>query len=299
MSDNFEKIYRDVPLEQKVELSRFRVTHVPKEIIFNDKIWQYWSSGSGDESILLLTGGMRYGEAWYRHIVSLECDYRIISPSYGPSPTMEGTIDAIVAMLELEGIQRVHTVGQSLGGLVAQCLVRKYPEKIDSMIISNTTAPAKDLDQKLREEKAKRIRKLLRLMSIVPYPILRVVLKRKLSKMLSIVEEREQFWKAYTKELIEFNTTKQDLINTYSIMMDLIKNYFFSREDVAEWTGKVLLIGSDHDPAFDPSEWEALKRLYPHAEIYTFEGTGHLGVLSRHEDYINLVRNFLQGQHTP
>ena len=99
-------------------------------------------------------------------------------------------------------------------------------------------------------------------------------------------------------ETVQYNTTKQDMINTSRIMIDLAENYTFAKGDLRKWLGRVLLIGSDYDPAFDPVELNALKGLYPQAEEYTFQGTGHLAILARQDEYLKIVTSFIQSSRS-
>ena len=46
----------------------------------------------------------------------------------------------VVELLDALGIRRVHTLGLSLGGIVAQWLAIHVPERIDRLVLSNTAA---------------------------------------------------------------------------------------------------------------------------------------------------------------
>jgi aminoacrylate hydrolase len=289
----FDEIYRKVPIEQKEELQHFRSTHPFKRITIDGHNWDYLCSPARKETILFLVGGLRYAEFAFRHIMALEEDYRVIVPSYGSVPTIEATIDAIKAMLNQERIGKAHVVGQSLGGLIAQCIVRKYPEQFQTMILSNTTAPVNDIASEVRRRWMKTIKKRVRIMRWFPYWLTRRVVGRKFAKMFSIFKERTEFWKAFVAETFRYHTTKQELINTSLLMLDLAENYTFSQDDLRNWSGRILLIGSDYDPSFDTSEWEAIRRLYPQAEEYTFHGTGHLAIIIKSEEYLQVISDFI------
>ena len=281
-------------VEQKEKLERFRVSHPFRKIKVDKREWEYLCSPARKEAILFLIGGLRYAEFAYQHIMALEKNYCVITPSYGPSPTIEDTIHAIITILDHEGIEKAHVVGQSLGGLVAQCIVRKYPHRFETMIISNTTAPAEDIDPVLRKQIVKKLKKKIRILRYLPYWIIRRVTTWRFAKLFSRDTDKAEFQINYIREVLQYNTTKQELINTFQLMVDLGENYTFSKVDLQEWTGRILLIGSDHDPAFSPSEWDSLKRLYPQAEEYIFHGTGHLAIMSKRQEYLQVVTDFIQ-----
>ncbi len=56
---------------------------------------------------------------------------------------MAALLEGIAAILEAEGVQKVHVVGPSFGGWVAQCFVRRFPEKVATLILSDTGLPRK------------------------------------------------------------------------------------------------------------------------------------------------------------
>jgi pimeloyl-ACP methyl ester carboxylesterase len=57
--------------------------------------------------------------------------------------------------------------------------------------------------------------------------------------------------------------------------------------------GKVLILQSD-DPATKPAMRQALRNMYPHAQIHTFQLAGHTPFLSQPEEFYPLVSAFLQ-----
>jgi pimeloyl-ACP methyl ester carboxylesterase len=298
MSNRFNELYRKVPKEQREELRRFRATHPFKRIVIAGRKWEYLCSPAQEETILFLVGGLSYAEFAFQHIMALEENYRVVTPSYGPAPTIEGTLQAIIAMLDREGVEKAHVAGQSLGGLIAQCLVRKYPNRFETMILSNTTAPAEGIDPELRRKRISSIKKKVTYMRWFPYWVIRRVIGWKFAKLLSIDADKAEFWKAFLMEAFQYNITKQDMINTSRIMIDLAENYTFAKGDLRKWLGRILLIGSDYDPAFDPVELNALKGLYPQAEKYTFQGTGHLAILARQDEYLKIVTSFIRSSRS-
>ncbi len=294
MNERFDAIFKNVPVEQKEELQCFRVAHPFRRITVDGRDWEYLCSPAQEQTILFLVGGLRYAEFVFQHMMALEDDYRVLTPSFGPASTVEGTLQAIMAILERERVEKVHVVGYSLSGLIAQCLVRKYPDRFETMILSNTTALAEDIDPELRKEKINAIKKRVRINCWFPYWVMRKAAERKLAKVLSIDADRAEFWRAYVREVFQCKTTKKDLINSARIMVDLGENYTFSRDDPTKWLGRILLIGSDYDPVFGPVEWNALKRLYPQAEEYTFYGTGHMAILLKQWEYCQVLTDFIR-----
>jgi len=90
--------------------------------------------------------------------------------------------------------------------------------------------------------------------------------------------------------------TKKELSSIDKCMIDFAENYKFTRNDLADWPGKILIFESDKDTALQPSEKNAVKKLYPQAQVHRFKGSGHLSLIINPEKSISIVRSFLSGK---
>lgn len=278
----FDEIYGNIPQHQREQLREFRSSHPTKDHPVDGTTWNYISCGKG-ESLVLLPGGIRLAETWFKFITALEDRYRIISPTYPSVETMDGILKGIASILESEKIQKAHMVGTSFGGMIAQCFVRKYPDRVKTLILSNTMGP-----QGIS-------RTLIRLgqivTSIYPNVLIRMALQRNYLKILSVTDENREFWKAYLKEL-SLKTTKEDILAQQKCSLDFVA-CSFTKDDLVNWDGRILILESDDDPAIKPSARENLKALYPSARIHTFHNAGHTPGYSNPGEYISVVTNFL------
>ena len=185
-------------------------------------------------------------------------------------------------------------IGGSLGGMAAQVLVRKYPGKVKSLILSHTTTTSPPVDQAIALERQKEIERLQRLLPFLPLWLLRSVSRKRLFRHLSGMEaEDKEFWKAYLSEMLSF-VSKEYVIASNRCQLDFFQSYAFSRDDLVEWPGKVLILESDTDLHLGPSERTALRTLYPQAQVHTFHGTGHLTLIINPGGFLSVVRSFLE-----
>ncbi|MBC8460259.1 MAG: hypothetical protein H8D67_19920 [Deltaproteobacteria bacterium] len=102
-SQDFDKIYKNVPQDQKEMLKEFRASHPYKELDINGSCWRYISCGHGSKTLLFLPGGFAKADMWFYSILALEKDYRIIAPD---AYTLQGTFamgDVCCAILEIQG----------------------------------------------------------------------------------------------------------------------------------------------------------------------------------------------------
>jgi aspartate dehydrogenase len=101
-------------------------------------------AGTGP-TLLLLHGIGSSAPSWQRQFERLSADYTLIAPDlrgYGdsPDPTGPPSLDAVADDLAalLEG-KPAHIVGVSFGALAALGLVRRHPELVRSLVLSDTT----------------------------------------------------------------------------------------------------------------------------------------------------------------
>jgi len=280
----FQRIYRDAPRDLADKLLRFRSTHTPRQLEVNDVRWTYFSSGGGEESLVLLPGATGVAEQPFLHIMALEENFRVIAPDYPPVPAMADLVEGVSRIMDAEGVKAANILGGSYGGLVAQCFIRKQPEKVLKLVLSHTSIP--------RPERARTVKRMGAIFGLVPAWLLRAAFKKEVRKQLKQFPEEGGFWTAYFKEIIS-NLKKADFRNMVKRVVDLMENYSFRPEDFADWKGRILIINSDDDPMAPADVQAALMELYPAAETYVFHGTGHTTSVIRPEEYLAVVKEFL------
>ena len=129
---------RGIAAERWEELRKFRVTHQPKHVTNKGVSWDYIAGGEGGEGLLLLPGGAMVGEAGFTRIPAFENRYRVIAPDYPYVSTAARLLDGLAGVLGAEEMRVTHVLGPSYAGLVAQCFVRRHPERVRSLILTNT-----------------------------------------------------------------------------------------------------------------------------------------------------------------
>ncbi len=291
--DVYDKFYKKVPQDQIERLKRFRSTHPYKHLIVDYTKWEYIFCGQGKEALLLLTGGTGIGEAMEFVFAPLEAKYQMVCPTYPAVTTMGKLADGILRILKTEGIDRFNILGQSFGGILAQVIAHKYPNKVKKLILSHTTTTSPPVDKAIKAKSLKKIEMKEKVLSFLPFRIFSLIAKWKISKLIPTDIEEKEFWDAYFHEMLS-NMQKGTLASLSKCMIDFGQNYTFSRDDLENWSGKILILESDDDQFFHPAEQKALKELYPQARVYAFHGTGHLTVIANREESLSIIRSFLQ-----
>ncbi|MFA5298476.1 MAG: alpha/beta hydrolase, partial [Lutibacter sp.] len=92
-----------------------------KKITINGVLWEYYSGGKGEKTILFLHGmGGDYTLFW-QQIAVFENDYKIISYTLPEKiNSLENTANGILKILEAENVNKFYVVGTSMGGYITQ-----------------------------------------------------------------------------------------------------------------------------------------------------------------------------------
>lgn len=107
-----------------------------------------YATGSGTPLVLLHGVGTDH-RAFRAQSIRLANRHRVLAwdmPGYGCSPALDpldwpGLADALLRLLDVEGIEAAHILGHSIGGMVAQAFAARHPARVRSLILS-ATSPA-------------------------------------------------------------------------------------------------------------------------------------------------------------
>jgi pimeloyl-ACP methyl ester carboxylesterase len=107
----------------------------------------YWESTGTGDPVLLIHGLGLSGGAWWRTVDALAPTMRVItfdhrgigqSDSLSYAYTTEAMADDAVSILDALAIGRVHVYGFSLGGMVAQQVGLRHPQRVQSLVLGGT-----------------------------------------------------------------------------------------------------------------------------------------------------------------
>ena len=100
-------------------------------------------------TVLLLTGLAAKRLGWFRQLEQFGRYYRTIALDHRDTGDSDEVIEAYTisdladdaaTVLKALGVQRVHIVGISLGGFVALQFALRYPELVDKLVLTSTSA---------------------------------------------------------------------------------------------------------------------------------------------------------------
>jgi 3-oxoadipate enol-lactonase len=108
----------------------------------------HWQTAGEGEPVLLIMGLGLSGGAWWRTVPVLARRLRVItfdnrgvgrSRAFSYAYTTAAMADDAATVLDAVGVERAHVYGFSLGGMVAQSLALRRPERVRSLVLGATS----------------------------------------------------------------------------------------------------------------------------------------------------------------
>ena len=105
--------------------------------------------GDRGDAVVLVHGYTGDLGDWRHQVADLACDHRVLAmdhrghgrsgaPRDRASYTIERMADDVLAVADAVGFERFHLVGHSMGGMVAQELALRIPERLLSLVLEDT-----------------------------------------------------------------------------------------------------------------------------------------------------------------
>ncbi|HSB66603.1 MAG TPA: alpha/beta hydrolase [Anaerolineales bacterium] len=283
-----QKYYRKVPAEQVEQFMHFRAEHLPKTTLIDGIHWEYLIAGNQSGlPLLFLPGALSTAESAWRTISLLEQKgYRLITPNYPPEmDKMSGLADGVAEILQQERIIGINVVGGSYGGMLAQVFTHRHPDLVTRLVLSHTYPPV--------ARRAKSVEPALRLFRILPLPMVKKMLRDRMTGILPAKPSPELLLiAAQVREAVDTRLTRQAALSTYLRMMDFDRQVY-TPIDLSGWPGKILIMLAEDDPTTPENLRHDLIALYPGATVHLFKGSGHATSILESSEYIKVLEDFL------
>ena len=260
--------------------------------------WELYGTG-GRETVCLFNGLAMSTKSWLSFLPELTGERDVLLYDYlgqGASddadvPNAISTFgDALAAILDAEGIARVHAVGVSYGGFVAAEFARRHPARAASLVLSGIL---------LTEETLFAIYQDVSLRFYAGGPALFDLYTRYLYEKI--------FAEAFVARVgPKLESMRQGFHDRYASRIEALvrltkaQDPFFASlgEHAASYAAipcPVLVLAGAEDRAIPPSQQRRIPSVIPHAVYEEIPGAGHVVYLEKPEVFWPRVRLFLDG----
>lgn len=273
-------------------LRRARQQHQQRTLQQEPHTWRYLVAGDPQqEALLLLAGGGGDAGTMFPYIDVLSDDFYVIAPDIPPTlRTLDDATLGLRAILAHEHIAQTCLLGISLGGILAQVFIRRFPTLVQDWIIAQTILPSKHLAAATRMQR--------NMMWFYPQPALRWMALRayrtgiKHSSTPADAQTRA-FWQGYFEALYTRRFGRGDWLARAFLTADYHTHHEFRSDDLKAWQGELLIIESSHDTVIDEGDRGALAGMYPRAYVQTLWGYDHLAPILAADDLAHSIYKFL------
>ncbi len=287
--------------------------HPPGEMISVNgaKIW-YESEGQG-EPLVLIAGGPGDSHTYFHpHMSQLATDFRVIYfDAYGRGKsdrsadpedyTFARDVADLEGLRQALGLDRMHLLGHSYGGVVAQAYALEHPEYLRSLILSNTfhsgemwQANDDNCNHELRQQ--------------FPEVWEQVQALRRAGHLSSSPEHQEAYVLPRAllyyydptnieKLVLEPNGFNPDVYFTivgpdaeFVVGGDLVSIDF--RERLQEIDVPTLVVAGRYDRVAIPRLSAEYQTFMPQAKFIMLEACGHSPFIEKPQQYFEAIRNF-------
>ena len=262
----------------------FRSKHPTKEIVIEGTQWEYISCGLGHETLLVLNGGLRIAETAFAYIELFEPYYRVIVPTYPPIMSIDDLTNGILAIVDQEQVSEFLLLGQSYGGMVAQVIVQRFPDRVKKMVLSSTGPLSAPKFQRLA------LKIILKVAPFLPEGLLKNLYKKSIFQILSIPVDHIEFWKEYLNAIFESRLTKDDVLSHFQTGADTLDKYAYGINE--PWHGEILVIGGKKDPVSSDEDRCKITAYYPNVNLKIIKNAGHTAAIEKPDDYLDHVKIF-------
>ena len=197
------------------------------------------------------------------------------------SYTLELLAEDVIGLLDALGMDRVHFVGLSMGGMIAQCLVLNHPHRLKSLVLCDTASIVPAEAQPVWQERLDKVRK---------------------KGMEALFEETFERW--FTPAFLRQNPPMVKLIRE-QILATPVAGYIGCAEAIRRLnyldrisvikTPTLIMVGED-DPGTPVSASEAMHERIPGSELVVLPSARHLSNVEQTKAFNAALLKFLRNR---
>ena len=246
----------------------------------------YFIEGRGPALLMVHGIGSRHS-VWQELVDHLKSDFQCIGYDLrghgeSPTPSTPFTLDDLVAdveaLREKLGIERLHIIGHSLGGMIGPAYARVHPERVLSLGLLSTAAGRSPEDSA----------KVQAVIAAMDEKGIGQVLQTLIGRWFTddFVARRPDAIEARLRQVVE--TPAELFMNVFRI---------YAETEMGPWLGRIttpaLVLTGELDGGCNPRLNRFIAQALPNAELVILEGLKHAILIEASEQVATHVRDFL------
>ena len=208
-------------------------------------------------------------------------------PGHGQSKLHDGPCtlsqiaDDIVALLDHLGIQKIHLGGVSMGGMISQTLVLKYPDRVASLMLINTTCFISEDMHKLWQERSEQV------LESGTKSVHDVLMRRWFT--LDAIDNKIPGYQYLSATFKSFNPEAFKKISEAMCGLD-------TNDKLKNISVPTLIIATPNDPGAPTYISKRMAEFIKGSELYWLEPAQHLSSLEHVDAFNKIIASFLSKQ---
>lgn len=292
ISDNFVSNLQKLDNKMFMALKDYETMFPEKEIMVAGKAVHYQLGGQGDRTIVILPGTTGRAANYFMYFNSLGRDFKVLSLNYPLVDSVEEAADMVEAVVASENLNDCIVVGHSVGGIVAQEWVRKYPNRVKGMVLLHTYGKTAAVPKIAIQGHLLENTRLVRSFRSFKYSFFRKGFAKRISSGITNSDVEDKFfWGAFTQEIFVMSTP-EEMKSNFGMMLYFWQKMIFKSEEFEPWKGKTLIIESEIDKDGKRPEKEALLTLFPSTESLILHGSSNMSIVRNLDQLINAISAF-------
>ncbi|UVE19261.1 alpha/beta hydrolase [Pseudomonas sp. LS44] len=277
-----------------VDLQRAGLSHEVKEVA-NLNIHYYEGGPTDGETILMLHGFGANKDNWPRFAKYFTKRYHVIAidlPGFGDSSKPDASYDVgtqterLAAFTKALGIEKVHIIGNSMGGHISALFAARHPQQVLSVALIDNAGVTAPTPGELA----------LRLKRGEPNPLI-VTKPEDFDQLLKFVfvepPRLPERVKTYLAHMAIINSDHNN-----KIFQQLMERYIPLESELGKIQAPALLLWGDQDRVLNVSSIEVMKPLLKNPTVVIMKDCGHAPMIERPQETAEHYQAFLDSAQT-
>ena len=266
----------------------------------------YYEVHGDGEPLLCIMGLGGNLHFWEFQIAALAAHHRVIAfdnrgagrSDKPPGPyTIPILADDAIAVLDAVGVPRAHVLGISMGGMIAQDLALRYPDRVGALVLACTFARPDERTRNIAESGAAQVgtpSPLAMMRNGGGFDLSSVDVKQLFKFMMSMVLSPEfmQREKEWLRTLLERAQSYGFSIEAFLAQVAAVMNHD-AAERLKDLKAPTLVMTGTADVLVPPHHSDELAQLIPGATLLKIEGGTHGFNVERRDEFNAAVLEFV------